>query len=47
MKNYITIYDIKNIKQTIQEAIQLKKNPYQFEKLGNHKTLVMLFLTLV
>ena len=43
MKNYITIYDIKNIEQTIKEAIQLKKNPYQFEKLGNHKTLVMLF----
>ena len=38
MKNYITIYDIKNIEQTIKEAIQLKKNPYQFKKLGNHKT---------
>ena len=42
MKNYVSIYDIENIKQTVQEAIELKKNPFQFEKLGNHKTLVML-----
>ena len=43
MKNYVSIYDIENIEQTVQEAIELKKNPFQFEKLGNHKTLVMLF----
>jgi len=42
MKNYVSIYDIENIEQTVQEAIELKKNPFQFEKLGNHKTLVML-----
>ena len=29
MKNYITIYDIKNIEQTIKEAIQLKKKTIQ------------------
>lgn len=43
MKKYVTINDIKNIKHTIQEAIQLKNNPYQFEYLGKYKTLVMLF----
>ena len=43
MKNYITINDIKSIKHTVQEAIQLKKNPYKFENLGKYKTLVMLF----
>ena len=43
MKNYITINDIKSIKHTVQEAIQLKSNPYQFETLGKCKTLVMLF----
>jgi N-succinyl-L-ornithine transcarbamylase len=43
MKNYITINDIKSIKHTVQEAIQLKNNPYQFETLGKCKTLVMLF----
>jgi len=43
MKKYITINDLKNIEHTVQEAIQLKKNPYQFENLGKYKTLVMLF----
>jgi len=43
MNKYVTINDIKNIKDTVKEAIQLKNNPYQFENLGKHKTLVMLF----
>jgi len=43
MKKYTSIADIENIPEIIQEAIQLKKNPFQFEKLGQHKTLVMLF----
>jgi len=43
MKKYTAIYDIENIEQTVQEAIKLKENPFQFEKLGKHKTLVMLF----
>lgn len=43
MKNYTNINDIKNVSETIQEAIQLKQNPFQFSDLGQHKTLVMLF----
>lgn len=43
MKKYTSINDIENIPEIIQEAIQLKQNPYQFEKLGQHKTLIMLF----
>ena len=43
MKKYTSINDIENIPKIIQEAIQLKQNPFQFEKLGQHKTLVMLF----
>ena len=43
MKKYTNIEDIENIFETIQEAIYLKENPYQFEDLGTHKTLVMLF----
>ena len=39
----MTIDDIKNIEHTVQEAIQLKKNPSKFENLGKNKTLVMLF----
>ncbi len=43
MKQYLNINDITNISETIQEAIELKKNPYQFKELGCNKTLVMLF----
>jgi N-succinyl-L-ornithine transcarbamylase len=43
MKKYTSINDIESIPEIIQEAIQLKKNPHQFEELGKHKTLVMLF----
>ncbi|WP_347922848.1 acetylornithine carbamoyltransferase [Pontimicrobium sp. SW4] len=43
MKKYINIDDIENVPKIIQEAIQLKQNPFQFENLGKHKTLVMLF----
>ncbi|QMU64670.1 MAG: acetylornithine carbamoyltransferase [Flavobacteriaceae bacterium] len=43
MKNYTDIKDIKNLDKTIREAIELKKNPFQYKALGAHKTLVMLF----
>jgi N-succinyl-L-ornithine transcarbamylase len=43
MKKYTGIKDIANLSEIIQEAIQLKQNPFQFENLGTHKTLVMLF----
>ena len=43
MNKYMTIKDIRNIKQFVQEAIQLKKSPYQYKTLGKNKTLVMLF----
>jgi len=43
MKKYTGINDLDSIAETIQEAIKLKTNPYQFEKLGQCKTLVMVF----
>ncbi|WGH76281.1 N-acetylornithine carbamoyltransferase [Tenacibaculum tangerinum] len=43
MKKYTSLNDIENLSETIQKAIQLKENPYQFAHLGKQKTLVMLF----
>ena len=43
MKKYTNIDDIENVTQTIQEAIELKKNPFQYQELGKQKTLIMLF----
>ena len=43
MKNYTNLNDIPNLSETIKEAILLKMNPFEYSKLGQHKTLVMLF----
>jgi len=43
MKQYLNIHDLEDIPQTISEAVELKKNPFQFKELGRNKTLVMLF----
>ena len=43
MKKYTERKDIANLSKTIQEAIQLKENPFWFSQLGKNKTLVMLF----
>mgnify|MGYP005986569173 CR=1 FL=1 len=43
MEQYINTNNIKNLSTLIQEAIDLKADPYKFEEAGKHKTLVMLF----
>ena len=43
MNKYIKIKDLPSVVLTVQEAIALKSDPYKYKKLGNHKTLVMLF----
>ncbi len=43
MKQFITLDDAESVPKIINEAIQLKAQPYSFSSLGKHKTLVMLF----
>lgn len=43
MKNYLSIHDLPSIKSAVLEAIELKKNPLQFQDLGKDKTLGLLF----
>ncbi len=43
MKKYTHTKDIESISEMISEALQLKEDPFQFESLGRHKTLIMLF----
>jgi N-succinyl-L-ornithine transcarbamylase len=43
MNNFLKISDIDNLKSTIKEAIDLKDNPRKFKKLGENKTIVLLF----
>jgi len=43
MKHFTKIQDITNLYALVKEAIQLKRNPFKYAELGQHKTLVMLF----
>lgn len=43
MKHYLSINDIDSLPDWVDEAIKLKKDPYQFGGLGKRKTLCLLF----
>ncbi len=43
MKHYTSIKNIQNIQLVVQEAIELKKEPLQFNTLGKGKTICLLF----
>ena len=43
MNNFIEITSLKSLQKTVEEAIALKGNPFQFQHLGKNKTLGMLF----
>lgn len=43
MKHYLSINDIDSLPNWVDEAITLKKSPYQFQHLGKQKTICLLF----
>lgn len=43
MRHFTSVHDIPNLHEAIREAIALKKNPYQFESLGKHRTMCLMF----
>jgi N-succinyl-L-ornithine transcarbamylase len=43
MKHFTSIHDVTDLNQMLKEAFEIKKNPYQFEDLGKHKTMCLLF----
>ena len=44
MKFFTTVNDIKNIDQLVDDALELKKNPYAFPQLGKNKTMGLIFM---
>lgn len=44
MKNFISVKDVTDISALVKEALELKKNPYNFKKLGENKTIGLIFL---
>jgi N-succinyl-L-ornithine transcarbamylase len=43
MKHFLSINDIDSLPDWVEEAINLKKDPYQFQHLGKQKTVCLLF----
>jgi N-succinyl-L-ornithine transcarbamylase len=43
MKQFLTIDDLPDLNQAINQGLELKNDPYKFESIGTHKTLGMLF----
>ncbi len=44
MKNFISVKDVADIPGLVKDALELKKNPYAFKKLGENKTIGLIFL---
>lgn len=44
MKHFTTVYDLQDPIQLVNDAIDLKSNPYAYETLGRHKTIGLIFL---
>lgn len=43
MEQFLTLNDLPSLSEAVNEAIELKKNPFSFKSLGNQKNLGMLF----
>ncbi len=43
MKTYTNVKDLGNLKDAIQEALEIKKNRYAYKHIGENKTLLMVF----
>lgn len=43
MRNFTNVKDLGNLKEAIAEALMVKKNPFAYKKLGENKTLLMVF----
>ena len=44
MKQFISVHDVDNIDQLVQEAIAYKKDPFRDHSLGKNKRIGLLFL---
>ena len=43
MKHYTSLKDLNSLQQSVQEAIDLKKEPLKYKSLGKGKTICLLF----
>ncbi|TKG89068.1 N-acetylornithine carbamoyltransferase [Puteibacter caeruleilacunae] len=43
MRHFTSVHDVEDLNQALDEAFEVKKNPYGFKHLGENKTMVLLF----
>ena len=43
MRHFTSIHDVANLKELLAEALIIKDNPFQYETLGKHRTMGLLF----
>ncbi|MEK7719463.1 MAG: N-acetylornithine carbamoyltransferase [Bacteroidota bacterium] len=43
MKHFTSVYDIPDLKEAVEMAREIKKNPYGYQHLGKNKTMVLIF----
>lgn len=43
MKNFISLHDVENVQELVQEGLKQKKNPFADQELGKNKTIGLLF----
>ncbi|MEE1088362.1 MAG: acetylornithine carbamoyltransferase, partial [Bacteroidaceae bacterium] len=43
MKSFLNVQDLGNLHQALQEAVEVKKDRFQWQHLGKNKTLLMVF----
>jgi N-succinyl-L-ornithine transcarbamylase len=44
MKHFTTVHDVQDVNALVQEALELKKDPFAFSTLGKNKTMGLIFL---
>ena len=43
MKKFTSVYDLPSLKEGLEQAFFVKKNPYDFQCLGKNKTMILMF----
>ncbi|GAF04901.1 N-acetylornithine carbamoyltransferase [Saccharicrinis fermentans] len=43
MKRFLKVEDIGDLKKALQDAVEVKQNPYAFQELGKNKTIILVF----
>jgi len=43
MRHFTSVHDVTNLKRLLNEAVSIKEKPFQYESLGKHRTMGLMF----